>query len=88
METFKPPRLTPLQKQKLQEFQPGDTIIRLIDGSIPHTVRVCKVTVSEIICGFCNHHDEMWVFNRSTGAEVDEELGWDGVKKTGSIIKL
>lgn len=27
-----------------------------------------------------------WDFNLSTGLEIDEDLGWDGVKTTGSYI--
>ncbi len=29
-----------------------------------------------------------WTFNRENGAEIDEDLGWDGITKTGSFIKL
>jgi hypothetical protein len=27
-----------------------------------------------------------WTFNRHNGLEIDEDLGWDGVTKTGSAI--
>lgn len=45
------------------------------------SLRVSAVTETEIICG-------PWRFNRETGGEIDEEIGWDGVRITGSIITL
>jgi hypothetical protein len=27
-----------------------------------------------------------WTFNKETGAEIDEDLGWDGKTITGSYI--
>jgi len=32
--------------------------------------------------------DGGWKFRRENGAEVDEDLGWDGIKTTGSILRL
>ncbi len=29
-----------------------------------------------------------WDFHPTTGAEIDEDLGWDGVTKTGSYLKI
>lgn len=48
-------------------------------------LKVSKVTDDLIFCG-------PWKFDRMTGAEIDEELGWgskdsEGVIRTGSFIK-
>ena len=29
-----------------------------------------------------------WKFRRENGAEVDEDLGWDGTERTGSVLIL
>jgi len=50
--------------------QAGFRVHRLMAGSIPMTLTVTKVTEQLIVCG------GGWTFDRRTGIEVDEELGW------------
>lgn len=56
----------------------GDTVTRMLAGVVPMDLRVTAVDDRLIHCGD-------WTFDRSTGAEVDEDLGWDA-SVTGSMI--
>jgi hypothetical protein len=47
----------------------GDEVTRMLSGVIPMRLRVTEVTEDHIVCG-------EWKFDRNTGAEIDEELGW------------
>ena len=67
----------------LQDIKPGDIVLRMIGGTIPMELKVTEVTDDIISCGGRNG----WNFNRTTGGEVDEDLGWDGINRTGSTIK-
>lgn len=62
----------------------GDEVIRNLGGTVKMPLKVTAVTEDRIICG-------PWEFDKTTGAEIDEELGWprfeDGVLKTGSILE-
>lgn len=64
----------------------GDVITRLLAGVIPMELKVTKVSERLIHCGTPCGTDE-WTFDRSTGVEVDEELGWGPNTWTGSYIK-
>lgn len=70
----------------------GDTVTRMLAGTIPQELEVTGLTDDFIICGVPGQPDaEGWKFNRDVGYEVDEELGWgvikDGRVVTGSILK-
>ena len=58
----------------------GDTVTRMLAGVVPMVLRVTSVTDRLIVCGD-------WTFDRETGVEEDEEIGW-GVKfgHTGSYL--
>jgi hypothetical protein len=58
----------------------GDEVVRMLGGTIPMPLRVTGVDDEFIHCG-------PWKFDRATGAEVDEELGW-GDGGTGSYIEV
>lgn len=63
----------------LQALQPGDMVQRLIGApACPMSMKVTAVTESRIFCGD-------WEFDRVTGWEIDEELGW-GPGGSGSRI--
>lgn len=64
---------------KFEEVKAGDTVTRMIAGSIPMVLKVTAVD-EYIHCG-------PWKFSRKTGAEIDEEIGWDE-STTGSVLKL
>jgi hypothetical protein len=57
----------------------GDEITRWMGGQIAMRLIVTEVTETRVICG-------SWEFDRATGAEIDEDLGW-GVNGTGSYIR-
>ena len=64
----------------------GDTVTRWLAGTIPMELRVTEITDTEILCG---PRDVGWMFDKATGAEIDEELGWGPPPKmTGSFIKV
>lgn len=82
---------------KAMDVKEGDKVVRLIGGGkVWMTMRVVKVTEDRIICAADNPPapipdealDELWQFDKATGVEEDEYLGW-GVKfgVTGSYIK-
>ena len=57
----------------------GDVVRRTLAGSVPMDLKITDITDTEIVCG-------PWRFDRATGAEIDEELGW-GPGGTGSYIE-
>lgn len=62
----------------------GDFAIRNMAG-IKMKLRVTEITDKLILCG---EADAGWAFDRATGAEIDEELGWGPYPKmTGSFIE-
>ena len=64
------------------EIKAGDMVTRWLAGTIPMELRVSAVTDDRIICGG-------WEFDKKTGAEIDEDLGWGPPPKmTGSFIKM
>jgi hypothetical protein len=66
------------------EIKVGDRVTRWLAGTIPVELVVSGVTDDRIVCG-------SWEFDKLTGAEIDEELGWGPPPKygvTGSFIKM
>lgn len=67
----------------------GDVVTRMLAGKIPMKVIVGKVDDDFI---YTSSEDgivtlqEGWKFRRENGAEVDEDLGWDGITHTGSFL--
>jgi hypothetical protein len=49
----------------------GDSVTRLLGGSIPMVLVVTRVDERFIYCG-----EGGWKFDRASGFEVDEEIGW------------
>jgi hypothetical protein len=60
----------------------GTRVTRLVGGSIPMVLVVTSVDDRFIYCG---EEGAGWKFDRQSGAEVDEELGW-GPGLTGSFL--
>ena len=58
----------------------GDIVTRLLGEILPMELRVTEINETEIVCG-------AWKFSRLTGGEIDEDLGWDGIYRTGSRLK-
>lgn len=58
----------------------GQSVTRVLAGEIEMQLRVTAITEDRIICGG-------WEFDKSTGAEIDDDLGW-GPTFTGSYIVL
>lgn len=63
-----------------RDLKVGDIVTRKLGGVVPMKLRITEVTDTLIICGW-------WKFDRETGVEEDEDLGW-GVAfgKTGSYL--
>ena len=61
-----------------EDVKVGDTVIRNLCG-LHMLMTVTEVDEKLIHCG-------PWTFSRLNGAEVDEDLGWDGVTVTGSYL--
>jgi len=62
-----------------EHVKAGDTVTRMICGTMPMELKVTKVDDTLIYCGD-------WTFDRITGGEVDEDLGWTA-HQTGSVLK-
>lgn len=63
----------------LYDVAVGDTVFRFVGGNAAlMPLQVTAVTEDRIICGG-------WEFDKRTGAEIDELLGW-GPSLTGSYI--
>lgn len=77
-------------QDKLAELKPGDHVMRLLSSAmVPVVHTVVEVTEDTIICGALGKEDVeglRWTFHRKTGAEIDHELGFDGLTRTGSIL--
>lgn len=54
---------------KLADAAVGRWAVRMLAGSIPMKLKVTAVTDTEVHCGG-------WYFDRETGAEIDDDLGW------------
>ena len=63
--------------KNIKDITVGDLVTRDLCG-VPMPLKVTAVTDERIICG-------PWEFDRATGAEIDEDLGW-GPDGTGSFI--
>jgi len=64
----------------------GDVVTRMLAGTVPMQLRVTEVDEELIYCGTPG---QGWSFDRQTGAEVDDDLGWGpayGI--TGSFLTL
>jgi hypothetical protein len=67
----------------------GDRVTRMLAGSIPMKLIVGKVDDDFIYTASPDgiiSHEEGWKFRKDNGSEVDEDLGWDGIKTTGSFL--
>lgn len=63
----------------LESLQVGDTVTRWLAGTVPVKLKI--TAIGDLIeCG-------PWTFHKATGCEVDIDIGFDGITKTGSFIK-
>jgi hypothetical protein len=58
----------------------GDTVHRMLGCELDMPLRVTDITEEHVVCG-------PWKFRRDTGGEVDEDLDWDGIRRTGSYLQ-
>ena len=78
-------------REKINNLKLGDTVTRMLAGTLSMPVVIQTIEEDIIICGSPDGFitgREGWTFNKDTGAEVDKDLGWDGITKTGSYLKL
>ena len=63
-----------------EDLKVGDVVTRMLGGSIPMKLSVSGITDRIITCSD-------WQFDRVTGAEIDEDLGWGAPPlMTGSYL--
>lgn len=63
-----------------EDVKVGAVVTRMLAGTIPMRLTVSEVTNDRIICGD-------WEFDKATGAEIDEYLGWGTPPSmTGSFL--
>ena len=65
----------------LDTVKPDDVVVRLLGEAVKMKLAVTAITQDRIICG-------SWQFCRETGAEIDEELGWDRNGTGSRIIEI
>lgn len=58
-----------MAKTGFENLKVGDVVTRMLAGTIPVRLSVSAITDRIITCS-------TWEFDRATGAEIDEELGW------------
>lgn len=76
----------------------GQKCIRMLGGKIPMHGEIVHLTKEHLyfstrstmlsIEQIENQEGMVWKFNRETLGEVDEDLGWDGITKTGSTLRI
>ena len=52
-----------------EKLRVGDVAVRMLAGTLPMKLQVSDITDQLITCS-------AWQFDKATGAEIDEELGW------------
>lgn len=60
-------------------MQVGDQVTRMLCGIVPMPLLVTAIDDHFIFCG-------EWKFDKKTGAEIDEILGWNN-EGTGSFLQ-
>jgi hypothetical protein len=64
----------------VESLRVGDVVVSMLAGTLPMKLQVSDITEQVIVCS-------AWQFDRATGAEIDEELGWGPPPlMTGSYI--
>jgi hypothetical protein len=79
-----------MQRTDYSNLQVGDELTRSLAGVIDMQVIVGYIDDEKFKVGSEDGTvtwQEGWTFNKKTGLEIDEDLGWDGIKTTGSYIK-
>lgn len=54
---------------EFENLKVGDVVTRMLGGTIPMRLSVSAITDRIITCS-------AWQFDKATGAEIDEDLGW------------
>ena len=72
-----------MSRRTFEYVKPGDVVTRILGGA-PMQLEVTSVDDTLIHCG---DPGVGWSFDRITGAEVDDELGWGPqYRMTGSYL--
>jgi len=70
-------QMTPIHvKHTFWDVKVGDTVVRMLAGVVRMELVVTNVEERLIHVGDAATGVGGWTFDRSTGIEVDEELGW------------
>lgn len=73
---------------KFSYLKIGDEVTRILAGK-PMKLIVGFIAEGVIHTGSPDGSvpwEQGWKFNIETGAEIDEDLGWDGLRTTGSFL--
>lgn len=64
----------------LKNLKVGDQVTRVLAGMVEMDLTITSISLEHIIC-------DDWIFDISTGLEIDDVLNWDS-NFSGSYIKL
>ena len=71
---------------KLNDVHVGDTLTRMLGGTIPMQLKVTRESEKFVYCATPDGADE-WTFERDSGVEYDPELRWGSqFGATGSFV--
>ena len=62
-----------------QHLKVGDKVTRMLAGTVPMELLVVEVLDDKVKCDTPEHFikdGQYWEFDRDTGTEIDEDLGW------------
>lgn len=74
---------------KFGHIKKGDVVTRILGGVVKMQLVVGDVDDNLIYCSSKDGIVDLesgWKFRKENGAEVDEDLGWDGITYTGSFL--
>lgn len=62
-----------MKRATFGHIRPGEVVCRLLVGRIPILMTVARVDEERI---YCDEDGMTWSFDRLTGAEIDDGIGW------------
>lgn len=76
-----------MTEARFAHIKVGDTVIRLLAGTVRMPVTVFEVTDNIIKARVPEIGDDYWQFDIATGCEIDPDLGWGPPPQwTGSFL--
>lgn len=76
-----------LTKEQLETIKVGDVVTRMLGGVVPMKLIVGEIDEKEDMIYIGKKDQGGWKFDRITGVEIDEDLGWTRESgNTGSYL--